>query len=514
MNDIGNDIIEIFSSSSELISKKETCDDFIIEYQINTIDKVLPPINVLKNISSRDEIAIHFFETEDSDSIDYLSTNRNSWSEFIHELKSKNIQQSKIKIHIEKKSQEGLVSIYDIDSFTKYINSLSLSQFIAVINSFFSNSWGFEIQDEYYHQWKTNTIAFLRKNSTMNFHDIGNIDRKNRISDARKLCYSEIKKYNLIPEDFYCSEIDITNPLQKTFLKACMIYMCSFIFDYSIFKNDVYEYKINGFKTLSEQIDIKTISNIKVDINSCRAIYDIYRWIYLGGNSTDKINIARYIISLNINCMTLQLNPLAFESILSNYKIYEKQNVTQYLEMRNQLSELLINLQEKIMNIMDTFIGDFKKNILTLVSFFISVIVIEVVSNGDFTHGFTNEIIGLSSLFLLISFGLLIYSRWELTQKLNLYNKHYNQIKERYKDVLSDIELENIFEECDPQKNDTNAHFVKKQKKYYSILWFLSIIGLGVFLYIIYLDNNSNSNNVSNPDIGGALICCIRNIFQ
>lgn len=510
MNDIGNDIIEIFSSSSELISKKETCDDFIIEYQINTIDKVLPPINVWKNISSRDEIAIHFFETEDSDSIDYLSTNRNSWSEFIHELQLKNIQQSKIKIHIEKKSQEGLVSIYDIDSFTKYINSLSLSQFIAVINSFFSNSWGFEIQDENYRQWTTNTIAFLNKNSAMNFHNRGNIDRKNRISDARRLCYSEIEKYNLIPEDFYCSEIDITNPLQTTFFKACMIYMCSFIFDYSIFKNDIYEYKINGFKTLSEQIDIKTISSIKVGINSCKAIYDIYQWIYSGGNSIDKINIARNIISLNIDCMTLQLNPLVFESILSNYKIYEKQNVTQYLEMRNQLSELLINLQEKIMNIIGSFIGDFKKNILTVISFFISVIVIEVVSKGDFTHGFTNEIIGLSLCFLAISIGLLVYSRWELTQNLNLYNKHYNQIKERYKDVLSNIELENIFEECDPQRDDTNTHFVKKQKKYYSILWFLSIMILCKFLLIIYFINN----NISIVDMGRKLVCYIRNIFQ
>uniref|UniRef100_UPI0004635CFE hypothetical protein n=1 Tax=Treponema pedis TaxID=409322 RepID=UPI0004635CFE len=238
----------------------------------------------------------------------------------------------------------------------------------------------------------------------------------------------------------------------------------------------------------------------------------IYQWLYLGGSNIDKINIARNIISLNIDCMTFQLNPLVFESILSNYKIYEKQNVTQYLEMRNQLSELLIDLQEKIMNIMDSFIGDFKKNILTLVSFFISVIVIEVVSKGDFTHGFTNEIIGLSSFFLLMSFGLLIYSRWELTKKLNLYNKHYNQIKERYRDVLSSIELENIFEECDPQKNDTNTNFVKKQKRYYSLLWLFSIIGLGIFLLIVYLNNNSN--DVSNPDIGGTFICYIRNIFQ
>lgn len=510
MNDIGNNIIEIFSSSPELISKKETCDDFIIEYQINTIDKELPLIDVLKYINLRDEIAIHVFETDDSEPIDYLSNNKNGWSEFINELQSKNVQQSKIKIHIEKKSQESLVSIYDIDSFTDYVNSLSLSQFIAVINSFFSNSWGFEIQDENYCQWATNTIAFFGKKNIINVQGIGNISREDRINNARKLCYSEMKKYNLIPEDFYCSEIDKDNPLQTIFRKACMIYMCSFIFDYSILKNDIYEYKINGFKTLREQIDIKTISNIKVDINSCKAIYDIYQWIYSGGNNIDKINIARNIISLNIDCMTLKLNPLVLESIRSNYKIYEKQNVTQYLEMRNQLSELLINLQEKITNIVDSFIGDYKKNILTLVSFFTSVIAIEVVSKGDFIHGFTNEIIGLSLSFLLISIGLLIYSRWELTQKLNLYDKHYNQIKDRYKDVLSNIELENIFEECDPQRDNTNTHFVSKQKKYYSILWLLSIIVLGKFLALVYFINN----NISILDIGRKCICYIRNIFQ
>ena len=512
MSKICYNIISLFSTSFELISEKEDCDEVVAVYEVKDFVKILSQQNICEFLNARDQIAIYVSENEET--ISYLSKLKNSWNDFIDEFRLKNIQHARIKIHIAKYIKENYLSIYDINNFTKYINELSLSQFLEVINNRLNGFLIFEIQDENYSQWSTTTISFIPKNATGNISGIESIIKRNRINDARKLCYSEIKKYDLIPEDFYCSEIDITNPLQKTFLKACMIYMCSFIFDYSIFKNDIYEYKINGFKTLREQIDIKIISNIKVDINSCKAIYDIYQWIYSGGNNIDKINIARNIISLNIDCMTLKLNPLVLESIRSNYKIYEKQNVTQYLEMRNQLSELLINLQEKIMNIMDTFIGDFKKNILTLVSFFISVIVIEVVSNGDFTHGFTNEIIGLSSLFLLISFGLLIYSRWELTQKLNLYNKHYNQIKERYKDVLSDIELENIFEECDPQKNDTNAHFVKKQKKYYSILWFLSIIGLGVFLYIIYLNNNSNSNNVSNPDIGGALICCIRNIFQ
>lgn len=510
MSNVSYNIISLFSSSFELTSEIENCDEMIAIYEVKSFNKTLSQQNIWEFLNTRDQIAIHVHE--DLETISYISSPTNRWNDFIDVFYSKNIRHGRVKIHIAKYIKENYLSIYDINNFTKYINELSLSQFLEVINNRFKDFLIFEIQDENYPQWSTNTITFIPKNTTGKISGIKSINKENRINNARKLCYSEIKKYNLIPEDLYCSEIDTTNSLQKTFFKACIIYMCSFIFDYSILKNDIYEYKINGFKTLTGKIETKIISNIEVDVNSCKSIYDIYQWLYLGGSNIDKINIARNIISLNIDCMTFQLNPLVFESILSNYKIYEKQNVTQYLEMRNQLSELLIDLQEKIMNIMDSFIGDFKKNILTLLSFFISVIVIEVVSKGDFTHGFTNEIIGLSSFFLLMSFGLLIYSRWELTKKLNLYNKHYNQIKERYRDVLSSIELENIFEECDPQKNDTNTNFVKKQKRYYSLLWLFSIIGLGIFLLIVYLNNNSN--DVSNPDIGGTFICYIRNIFQ
>ena len=267
---------------------------------------------------------------------------------------------------------------------------------------------------------------------------------------------------------------------------------------------------MNCFRTLIGQINIKQLSSIDVDINSCKLIYEIYQWLYLGGNNNDKINIARNIISLNISKECLGIDSSAFDSILSNYKIYEKENVKQYIQVRNKLSELLIDLQEKISVIMDSFISDFKKNILTLVSFFISVIVIRVVSKGDFVGGFTNEIIGLSFVFLLISVGLLGYSHWELTKKIELYNKHYCQIKDRYKDVLSTIELEGIFEECDPQKDNTNTSFVLKQKKIYSWLWFLSILLLLLFLVVVLLTNN----NISICLITNKVICYTLNIFR
>ena len=103
MNDVSNNIIKLFSSSFKLISQKETCDEFITEYQINTLSLSLLEIDVIDKINARDQIAIYFFETDNAESIDYLSINVNSWNDFVYELQAKNIQQGKIKIQIEKK---------------------------------------------------------------------------------------------------------------------------------------------------------------------------------------------------------------------------------------------------------------------------------------------------------------------------------------------------------------------------------------------------------------------------
>lgn len=497
MNSICQNIIELFSSSYKLESKKEDCDTFYVEYSVSALDRTLPDDCNLTELNSRDQIAIKLYESNASDSVDYIPSKKNNWKDFVDEITSQCIQTCKIKIEINKNVKNYFLSIYDIDIFTNYIENLSLPQFLMVINNRFKEKLIFEIQDINYLEWSTSTIAFIPKNSKFTNSGIGNINRENRIADSRNFCCCEMTKYNLIPQDLYCSQIDQTNLLQVVFQKACVIYTCSFIFDYSRISASSYEYRLNGFKTLVNSINISKIFDIQIDIDSLNTIFRIYEWLYLGGNNIDKINIARNIVSLNIERDNLSICSSTMDSILSNYKIYEKENVKQYLSVRNKLSEILIDLQEKIGRIMDSFIGDFKKNIITLVSFFISVIVIRVVSKGDFIDGFTNEIIGLSFIFLIISIGLLLYSRWELINKIKLYSKHYNQLKERYKDILSDNELKKIFEDCDPQRDGSNSFFVEQQRKYYSWVWAVSIFLLFVFLIVVYFVNN----NITIPQI-------------
>ena len=514
MNKICQDIAELFSSQIKKISEKENCEEYEVVYETTSL-KSLPQRIDLSELNTRDNIQISYYVTDD-DSITYLST-LNNWDEFIKDISNLTTENGTLRIFISKRQYDNVLSVYNYALVAQYFAGLSLSQFLSVINSNLNERLVFEIQDDKFASWKTKTISFISKGDSVVVDGVGNINRLKRIEEARGLCFCEMEKYNLLPEDFYCQESHTADLLHEYFQKVCVLLICSFVFDYSILKKDHYEYKLSGYKSINKVIDSSKVSSINIDTSSWKSYFDIYQWLYLGGNNIDKINIARNIISLNIDQDSFSLDNSVKDSILSNYKIYEKENVKQYIEVRNKLSEMLIDLQEKINNIMDSFVGDFKKTLITLMTFFISVIVIQVISNGDFIGGFTNPIIGLSFAFLLIDLGIFLYSKWELKEKLNSFQKHYSQIKKRYKDLLSDVDLDNIFEECNPEKNDRGESLIEKQTIRYSILWVGSIIIIFVFLLVVLFLNNdwhifqTHRLTIFNSLI--ILICFILNIF-
>lgn len=252
--------------------------------------------------------------------------------------------------------------------------------------------------------------------------------------------------------------------------------------------------KISGYKNINISQDIQDISSLEIfDKQSCDLIYKIYQWVYAGGNFEGKINIARNIISLNIDSSNLRLDLLTFDSIKSNFKIFEKENIEQYLQVRNELSSILIDLQEKILNISEQFINDFKNNIFTIISFYISVIIFNVISTGNFVTGFTDPIIMLALVFIILSFIYMFIARWELIKKQKLYEKHYTQLKNRYKDILSDNELNVIFEECNPNISGSNSSFLEEQLNLYTLFWVLSLFLLGSVTIMIYKWNHGET---------------------
>jgi hypothetical protein len=503
-------IISLFTSSVDIIqiSLEEDLSEVSGRYgfKIKTIPQQENYDSILTCLNSRDNLHIKILK-DGSVLETFVALGNVTFSEYITGLCNDGLElddEIEIELTITKKKIESIISIYYLSNFVDKLNSLSFLTFL--------NVWGKNLNKETLilenqilnsteKEFCTNTLSLINKGSMLQCNGIGDVNRESRIHEARTKCHWDIENISLLPEDFfpYVSE-NSNDKLINLFQKVCLLFSCMYIFDYSSIKNESYSYKINGFKTFGSKIETLKIKDIKIFDKSYEFFYRIYQWIYLGGNTNDKVSIARNIVSLNFNPITLELSETTFEAIQSNFKIYERENVKQYIDVRNKLSEILIDLQTKIGKIVEGFIGDFKKNIITLITFFISVIAIRVVSKGDFVGGFTNEIIILSFSFLLISIGLLIYSRWELNQKVSMFEKHYSQLKDRYKDLLSPKELDAIFEQCNPVQEEgaiNDISFIDKQKGYYTLLWSLSILILFITLLIIFFINNHLFLNIS-----------------
>jgi hypothetical protein len=492
--DLYNKIISLFSSEASTSSKLIDEDFSEVKISITQVVHQIPSTEAYNSAISviNDWDNIHVSIRQDGEILSNF-TNRNSqeFNDFILSLDVELESEIELIFTIEKNKNNNDLSIYYLKYFIDYLDSLSFNGFIDIIEKQIEDGIIVFYNPEFEESLSLTQSIIFSNNTEYNTNEsLSQSLREERKKMATSLCHWELDFNLLLPEDLYpLIEDKMEKRLVEIFKKASLLYSSMFFFDYLNLKNDSLTYKLNGYRTFNEKIDVSNIKQIDISHSSYALMYEIYQWSYKGGNTSDKVSIARNIISLNFNPKSLELIETVFNAIRSNYKIYERQNVQQYIEVRNKLSEILVDLQGKIDKIVSDFVNDYKKNILTLISFFISIIVIKVVSKGDFIGGFTNEILTLSYSFLIISVGLLLYSRWEFDKRVAMFNKHYNQLRNRYKDLLTENELSDIFNDCNPSEINSKS-FIEQQKRNYTLLWVFSILILGIALSIIGFVNN------------------------
>jgi hypothetical protein len=396
---------------------------------------------------------------------------------------------------------EQTISIYYPDRFLNYLSTKSANRLLEIFGKFLNdNDYAiFEVQDNSFSEFSTQTIKFIPRGGIF---PQGTIQRRtDSLTKIKNLCHCAlIDKYQFVPDDFY-PVIKNGSLLDNIFSSVSILYSAVFLFDIFNVDGNTIDYKLNGYRSIQQKIDYSDI-----DISSHEIYYQIYNWVYDGGNVVDKIGLARNIISLNFNKETLKLSDTTFEAIKSSYKIYQKENIKQYIEIRNKISDQLIELQNKADKIVENFIGDYKKSFLAIVSFFISVVVIRVVSQGDFAGGFTTEVTFLSIGFLLIFLIIMFFARWEINKQISRYTEYYNNLKDRYTDLLDGNDINRILNN-DKDFND-NKFFIEQRRKKYTILWIVSLVILFVVSVVLFLINNLNICQL----IKDAL-CCIGNIL-
>lgn len=505
--------ISLFSEAEDIHTvSHETWDKFECKSTITLkrIPKVKDLIRGLPLISNRDSWRF-IIESKYGDAIfDINSKDGSIENEAIKdELEPYLNEQVGITYIILKRLSDNILTVYEEALFAEYLQALRLLVFLNAVNKRIANGLNIEVWTDDFTPFCSKSICFIPKGAQ---HRSGIIENRQYRNNLQKnYCQSDGLNFVILPEDFLMNST--SNDISLLFRKACVVLSMLYVCDSTKIDDDV-EFHLCGYKTLRTKLSALKLNDLEIDDVYCEKWYDIYNWAYSGGYTLDRLSISRNIISLNCNANNIvSINESTFRSIKSNFKIFEQDNVRQYIKVRNEVSNLLISMQKEINTIVDGFISDFKKNIIAVSTFFLTVIVVRVISKGDFTGGFTTPVVILSIIYLCISLGLLYYSRRELDRKKNLFEKHYDQIKERYKILLSDEELKEMFEDSDPNKLQSHANYIEWQKNVYTKIWLGSIVALTLFVVFVWMMNLINDESICKL-IQSVIKCCIKSILR
>ena len=378
-------------------------------------------INTIRDISDRDKIKIYLV----SEGEDTLHLDENMEDEYIQFLDSLDDDEIvDVNLTIDKKIVNGYLSIYCFEKFAEDINSLPIDKALNVFSGFMKEAGNamvfelFDCRDIFY----TKTMFFLAAGSrTLS----STFDRTKRLSECRENAYFYNQdNYELLPDDFKIEVGYEGNPLGELFLKletilaSCLLASNSFIQDGNL------KLQIMGQRSVEYN---DALENIQGNNN----LYKIYDWMYSGGNIIDKAIIARNIICLHCKYeVLLNIGSEVMSSIQTNYNLYLKDNVTQYLELKNKVAEFISDIVSRTGEYATEMLDKFKANLLAIFGFLFSVILANIVSDQPLDNIFTRDITIISEIVLGASFVYLFISYLQSKCELQKVYDSYDKLKE------------------------------------------------------------------------------------
>ena len=304
---------------------------------------------------------------------------------------------------------------------------------------------------------------------------------KRDIKKIKENChFGNIEEFPFLPDFFHINNPEIShNSITDKLTVLGSLFSIISLFDITSINENKLFYKLNGYKTFEGNIEI---NNSFLECST--TYYEIYDWVYSSdGNTTDKIGLVRNILSIYLEDDITKLDKNILVSIKSAYKTYLKENVGKYLEIRNKIFDELSWVSQKSSEIVEKYLSNYQKSIFTFLSFFVSVFIIRVLKTGDFVNVFSKDATILSFAFLVISAIYLCFSKWTLNKEKYRLKRKYLNIKNRYKDLLIDKDIEKILD--NDKEFDYEISFINKRHKAYTKLWVITLVILLISILTI-----------------------------
>ena len=466
-----------------VVSERMKVYEASFEFKIENAPKYYSFWNIIHSIPLRDKITI-ILQDNTERFYEFSAANIDSYEKFIGEtLEEEYID---VKIRIEKDVVDNHFSIYSYDNFVNDILSLSIEEVMLAFSGLLNKARNYLIFDVL-----DQAIMFATK--TMFFLPYGNgminpeFNRLQRMEECKEVSYFyNFDTYEVLPDDFKITIDYENNPLTEVFRKISSLLSVSFIATSSTISGRRIKGIINGQRSMEYSCEINKLSGNKV-------LYSIYNWIYTDGNPIDKAIIARNVISLHCKYIPItEIDDKVMASIQSNYNLYLKDNVKEYLELKNKVAEFITETVSKTGEYAMSLLEKFKSNLIAIFGFMFTVILANIVSDQPLDNLFTKEITILVECVLVGSFVYLLICYVQSKYEIGKVYESYGQLKQNYKEILTEEDLSEIFE-GDRIFNEMK-NTIKHSQKLYLSMWIAFLII--AILVVEMLSNHPTYHNI------------------
>lgn len=508
-------MFDIITKANELFNFKpssceEILEEFVSNYELSRHN--LPDRNHLEefisNVPAQDKITVSM---RSSGVTIYTSSKgwETQYEQFTNELYDDEIVEAVIRI--KKVVSDGALNIYHLESFKKYLMALKYEQLFQVFTDLFSKS----VNTIFFRLLKshgilrTGSIIIADEKSLLDAEKINvQVAWNKKISRSEKLknCHDasvflDKAKFPLIPQDFSVIELTKNTEFKEFFI---LFDRLRSILSYIYLANS--SYIADGKAVLQFAPSVPPEEYRLDELANNSNVSQIYDWAFNGENCIDKASIARNII--NIYCRTresiLEIDEKLFNSIKSNYVIYQNNHADQYIEMKNKISEFIVESVKQLQDISHGMAESLGNNFIAILVFLMTVLLTD---SFDFSQFMSNDVspnvTAVCGVFTGSSLLYLIVTIITGNLKWKWLKKSYDDLKENYKGVLDEKDIEEAFNNGKPI---TDAEKEYKDFKWkILIIWSIAILMLGVFTFAL-AKNKSDNHETGSVSTAGSTI--------
>lgn len=478
---------QIFGSSS-LILCEDNVDAFSIKYEIDAPD--LPSAEGLADLCNkcleRDDMEIRFYSAED---FTFKYTGNLEQSEYEdYKLQLEQDDTVKIEIRIQKKFTDEIISVYSIEKFSEFLCGQEREENLQLFAMLFAGGRQhicFQVVncDRCIH---TNSIAFVPDSESVTWDNV-----RSRDGDIKNCNDSSVflgrAQYPLVPQDFAIIEQMYDNRydgIKVLFDKLRNILSYMYIANTSnIVGNKAvlqFDPTINGYEYTLEQLSV----------NEC--VWEIYSWIHKDEGGIDRAGIVRNII--NIYCKTsdaiINIDENIYHSAVANYVIYQKKHTDQYIELKNKLSEFIVESAGQLQELAHDLVEGIRNNFVAVIVFLMTVLLTDSIDFSSFTQvKVSSNIVAVCGIFTVVSLLYMIVTVKVGNTKWGWLEKSYNDLKNNYNGVLDERDIQTAVNNDEAFESTKKVY--KNVRRTISFIWVAFIICMAAFTCVVVYNSRS-----------------------